>query len=124
MEPSSSRVSEKTSERIFLIVSLLLVGTVFYYACMMSIFAKPTYTIEVYEIFEVDHVENEDGHWTCVYTYGQSQFYFRGDHDINASKSYTFVYQENLKRWRDLTLLDYWEITPLVKDEDCPTCPE
>lgn len=109
-------------EKVYLTIGLVICFFVMGNAILVSYFRKPTYTIEVYEIFEVVHVSNSKQTLTCVYTYGQAQFFFRGDHEINESKAYTFVYQENGKRWRDLTLLEYWEINVLVREEDCG-CP-
>lgn len=110
-------------ERFALMIGVGLCFFVFGWGVFVSQIMKPTYTIEVYEIFEVTHTENNRGKFTNVYTVGQTQFYFRGDHDIDESKSYTFVYQKNGRRWRDLTLLDYWEINVLEREEDCPDCP-
>jgi hypothetical protein len=110
-------------ERFALMIGVGLCFFVFGWGVFVTQVMKPTYTVEVYEIFEVDHKSNSRQTLTCVYTYGQGQFFFRGDHDINESKSYTFVYQLNGRRWRDLTLLDYYEINVLEREEDCPDCP-
>ena len=102
----------KGKTRFYLIAGVGLCFIVFFNAYMTAIIKKTEYTIEVYEIFEVVHANN----YTLVYTRGQTQFYFRGDHPINASGSYVFTYVENGKRWRDLTLLSYREFTPLRRE--------
>lgn len=79
-----------------------------------AIFNKKIYTIEVYQIFEVVHLTDKQGKdWTNIYTYGQGQFYFRGNHEIDLNKSYSFTYTENGKRWRDLNLLEFHEFVSL-----------
>ena len=115
---------ELTNEQFYLILGVVLCVCVFVGAFNLRYWNRPIYTIEVYEIFEVVIKSNSRETLTCVYTVGQAQFFFRGEHEINESKAYTFVYKENGKRWRDLTLIEYWEINVLEREEDCPTCPE
>ncbi len=114
----------KRSELIVLTIGLTLCGLVFSHAVLKSTVRKTIYTVEVYEIFEVTHTANKQGDWTNVYTYGKGQFFFRGDHPINESSSYSFTYVKNGKRWRDLTLISYREFIPLEREveEDCG-CP-
>lgn len=97
-----------------LICSVCVFG-LFFNSLVLTYVRKTEYTVEVYDIFEVVYVENIEGGWTCVYTYGQGQYFFRGEYDFNANKSYVFKYVENGKRWRDLTLLEYREFKPLVR---------
>ncbi len=101
----------KTSTKtlIAIVIGAGLCGVIFSVAVIQSTIRKTEYTSEVYDIFEVVHVNN----YTLVYTYGQCQFYFRGNHPLNASSSYVFTYVENGKRWRDLTLISYREFTPM-----------
>ncbi len=108
----------ETKTRFYLALGIFLCAFVFLNALNSVYWNKATYTVEVYEIFEVTHPSDSKGETTNVYTYGQCQFYFRGYHEINESKAYTFVYHVNQKRWRDLTLLDYWEITVLEREEN------
>jgi hypothetical protein len=106
----------ESKQLVFLMIGVVLCGAVFSYGWIVSTTMKPEYTVEIYEIFEVDHTENKAGQpWTNVYTYGKGQFFFRGDHDINASKSYVFMYTKNGKRWRDLTLISHREIEVKVR---------
>lgn len=105
----------ESKQLVFLVIGVGLCWALFSYAWMVSTILKPEYTVEVYEIFEVDHTESKAGPWTNVYTYGKGQFFFRGDHDINASRSYVFTYTKNGKRWRDLTLISYGEIEVKVR---------
>lgn len=106
-------MKDSQKQIIFLAIGIGLVGVVGSYAILRSTVRKTEYTVEVYEIFEVNWANN----YTYVYTYGQTQFFFRGDHPINESRSYSFTYVENGKRWRDLTLLDYHEIRVLSRED-------
>ncbi len=108
----------KRSEIIALTVGLTLCALVFSNAILKTTVRKKIYTVEVYDIFEVTHTANKQGDWTNVYTYGKGCLFFRGDHPINESSSYSFTYVENGKRWRDLTLISYREFIPLVRDEN------
>jgi hypothetical protein len=106
---------DMNKEKTLAFICVICLFGFFFNTLILTYVRKTEYTVEVYDIFEVVYVENVEGGWTCVYTYGQGQYFFRGEHDINASKSYSFTYVENNKRWRDLTLLDYREFTPLVR---------
>lgn len=109
-------MKDSQKQIIFLAVGLSLAGIVFSNAFIISNYKKTEYTIEIYDIFEVDHKENQKGQWTNVYTNGSGQFFFRGDHQINESLAYSFTYEKNGKRWRDLTLIEYHEIRILSRD--------
>lgn len=110
--------TESKKEIIVLCVAILGVALVFSQSLIRSTSHRTIFTIEVYDIFEVVHVENEKGHWTCVYTNGTGQYFFRGDLDIDETKAYSFTYRETGKRWRDLIISDYHEIRVLVRGID------
>ena len=109
-------MNDQHKEILALTVGLGICFVLLSQAVILSNFRKTIYTIEVYDIFEVHHAENTKGHWTNVYTNGSGQFFFRGDHPINDSLSYSFTYTKNGKRWRDLTLIEYHEIKVLSRE--------
>jgi hypothetical protein len=118
--------SDRWKEYIVLAVALTLCCMIMINSVMLGTSHKRIYTIEVYEIFDVTHKTRlrDNQTFTCVYTYGQGQFYFRGDIEINVNSSYSFTYTENGKRWRDLTLIEYREFVPLVREKECGGCPD
>jgi len=102
---------------IYLAIGIGLVSVVFSQALIKTFMKKTEYTIEVYEIFEVTHTSKDRKSWTNVYTNGSGQFFFRGDHPINGSRAYVFTFEKNLRRWRDLTLIEYHEIRVLTRGD-------
>jgi hypothetical protein len=105
-----------TKEKYLIAIGVSICIAVFSYGFYVLYVRPPLITVKVYSVFEVTHTENSRGKFTNVYTVGQAQFFFRGDHPIERGKGYIFVYREHQRRWRDLTLIS-WE-------EWCPTCPE
>lgn len=108
-------MKNSTKSLIMIVIGVGLCGVIFSVSLLTSTIRKTEYTVEVYDIFEVVHSEKNGDPWTFVYTYGQCQFFFRGDLDINASSSYVFTYVKNGRRWRDLTMISYREFTPLTR---------
>lgn len=111
-------MKESHKQIIYLTIGIALVSVVFSQALIKTYLNKTEYTIEIYDIFEVTHTENKQGSFTNVYTNGSGQFFFRGDHPINGSRAYVFTFEKNLKRWRDLTLIEYHEIRVLKRGID------
>jgi hypothetical protein len=109
---------EKNKELILLSGAVALCLIVLTSMLMLSTTHRKVYTVEVYQIFDVTYkTRRRDGqNFTCVYTRGQGQFFFRGTHDINLTKSYVFTYKETGKRWRDLELLEYREFNMLRRE--------
>jgi hypothetical protein len=117
-------------EYLVLGVALTLCSVIFSYSCLLSTSHRTIYTIEVYQVFDITHKTRarDNQNFTCVYTYGQGQFYFRGDYNWSIEKSYVFTYRETGKRWRDLELLEWREFDSIVdmkfrEEKDCQECP-
>jgi hypothetical protein len=115
----------RTKELMVLAVALALCSVLIINSFILSTSHRTIYTIEVYEIFDITHkTRARDGQeFTCVYTYGQGQFFFRGSYNWSIDSSYSFTYRETGKRWRDLELIEWREFTPLVRDP-CKECPD
>lgn len=93
------------------VASACFVASIFLYVAIVGILSPPRHEVVIQEVFDVTHPVDKFGEpWTAVYTVGQGQYYFRGNHDFQANHSYHVVYVENMKRWRDLTLLAMVEV--------------
>jgi hypothetical protein len=126
---SQDRLSSK--ERLVLFSGLALCMIVLSSSYILSTSHRKIYTVEVYQVFDITHKLRlrDNQTFTCVYTYGKGQFYFRGDYNWSIDKSYVFTYRETGKRWRDLELLEVREFDSIVdmkfreEKEDCGSCP-
>jgi len=91
--------------------SACFVAAIFLYVAVVGYLSPPQHEVVINEVFETTYTVNRQGQeYTNVYTVGQGQYYFRGNHGFEEGHSYRVVYVENMKRWRDLTLLDMVEV--------------
>jgi len=91
--------------------SACLVAVVFAVVFIQGYLAPPRHEVVIQEVWDIDHVQDRDGNqWTNIYTIGQGQYHFRGNHGFQTGHSYRVVFHENMNRWRDLTLLDWVEV--------------
>lgn len=91
--------------------SACFVATIFLYVFIVGYMAPLRHEVVIQEIFAVEHTKNRLGEdYTDIYTVGQGQYYFRGNHGFQIGHSYRVVFHENMDRWRDLTLLDWVEV--------------
>jgi len=101
---------ERTKTLLLMGIGVGLCTAIFLTSFWMAYFNPTTYTIEVYEIFEVQHKTDRHGQpWTFVYTYGQGKFYFRGHYEVNVSKGYSFTFQlyPATRKYVDLKMIEY-----------------
>jgi len=91
--------------------SACFVAAIFLYVFIVGVLAPPRHEVVIQDVFDVTHTLDKFGEsWTAVYTVGQGQYYFRGNHGFQIGHSYRVVFHENMDRWRDLTLLDWGEV--------------
>lgn len=109
MKRNNERKPWTFEEKLCLTYSILFISAIVFY-CVYDVYIRKEIDEDFIKVFEVVHNVKQNGlEYTHIYSYGKGSFSFRGNHDFQLDKTYFVKYQVHMKRWRDLTLIEWFE---------------